>query len=213
MPVVGRGWHSRRMGTAAVGDYWNHNTAYHPWVVGIAAQKRGDVLDVGCGDGLLAQRLARVSRSVTGIEPDPAAADRAQRRVTDDDRVGISRTFFEQFDPGTRRFDLVTFVASLHHMDLRSSLARARDFLAPSGEIAVVGLSANKSASDWVWSAFCVPAVAVGDRIHRGTSDIGVAIADPRESLHEIRCTAAEVLPGAVIRRKLYYRYLLRWSS
>jgi hypothetical protein len=40
-----------------------------------------------------------------------------------------------------------------------------------------------------------------------------VAIAEPRESLREIRNTAAEVLPGAVIRRKLYYRYLLRWSS
>ncbi|MDT5107097.1 MAG: hypothetical protein QOI25_4610 [Mycobacterium sp.] len=39
------------MGTAAVGDYWNHNTAYHPWLVGIAAKHRGDVLDVGCGDG------------------------------------------------------------------------------------------------------------------------------------------------------------------
>jgi 2-polyprenyl-3-methyl-5-hydroxy-6-metoxy-1,4-benzoquinol methylase len=57
-------------------NYWNHNTAYHPWLVGIAAEHRGDVLDVGCGDGLLAQRLAPVSRSVTGIDPDPAAIGR-----------------------------------------------------------------------------------------------------------------------------------------
>jgi 2-polyprenyl-3-methyl-5-hydroxy-6-metoxy-1,4-benzoquinol methylase len=201
------------MGTAPVGDYWNHNTAYHPWVVGIAAKHRGDVLDVGCGEGLLAQRLAPVSRSVRGIEPDPATADRAVRRVTDLDNVQISRTSLEEFDPGTRRFDLVTFVASLHHMDLRTSLARARDLLTPSGEIAVVGLSANKSAWDWVWSACCLPAAAVGDRLHRDTPDIGVTIAEPGESLGEIRCAAAEVLPGAVIRRKVYYRYLLRWSE
>ncbi|HEV7420548.1 MAG TPA: class I SAM-dependent methyltransferase [Mycobacterium sp.] len=200
------------MGTAAVGDYWNHNTAYHPWVLGIAAKHRGDVLDVGCGDGLLAQRLARVSRSVTGIEPDHAAADRARQRVADHD-VEISRTSFEEFDPGTRRFDLVTFVASLHHMDLRASLARARDLLTPSGEIAVVGLSANKSAWDWAWSACSLPAVAVGDRLHRATPDIGVTMAEPRESLGEIRRAVAEVLPGVVIRRKLYYRYVLRWSS
>jgi 2-polyprenyl-3-methyl-5-hydroxy-6-metoxy-1,4-benzoquinol methylase len=43
-------------------DYWNYNAAYHPWAVGIAAEHRGGVLDVGCGDGLLAQRLAAVSR-------------------------------------------------------------------------------------------------------------------------------------------------------
>ena len=62
-------------------DYWNHNTAYHPWLVAIAAEHRGDVLDVGCSDGLLAQRLARVSRSVTGIDPDPAAIEPAADRL------------------------------------------------------------------------------------------------------------------------------------
>jgi 2-polyprenyl-3-methyl-5-hydroxy-6-metoxy-1,4-benzoquinol methylase len=198
--------------TAAEGDYWNHNTAYHPWIVGIAAKHRGDVLDVGCGDGLLAQRLAPVSRSVTGLEPDPAAADRAVARVAGEGVV-ISRTSFEEFDPGTRRFDLVTFVASLHHMNLRSSLARARDLLTPGGEIAIVGLAANKSAWDWVRAASRVPAVMVADRLHRDTPDIGVTLADPRESLGEIRRAAAGVLPGAVIRNGLYYRYLLRWSS
>lgn len=198
--------------TAAEGDYWNHNTAYHRWIVGIAAKHHGDVLDVGCGDGLLAQRLAPVSRSVTGLEPDPAAADRAVARVAGEDVV-ISRTSFEEFDPGARRFDLVTFVASLHHMNPRASLARARDLLAPGGEIAVVGLAANKSAWDWVRSACRVPAVMVADRLHRDTPDIGVTLADPRESVGEIRRVAAEVLPGATIRRGLYYRYLLRWSS
>jgi len=201
------------MRTEAVGDYWNHNTAYHPWLVGLAAKHRGDVLDVGCGDGLLEQRLAPVSRSVTGIEPDPETADRARGRIGDLENVQVSRATFEEFDPGTRRFDLITFVASLHHMDLRTTLARARDLLTPSGEIAVVGLSANESAWDWVWSACCVPVAAVGDRLHGDTPDIGVTLADPRESLRTIRRMTAEVLPGAVIRRKLYYRYLLRWSS
>jgi SAM-dependent methyltransferase len=201
------------MGTEAVGDYWNHNTAYHPWLGGIAAKHRGDVLDVGCGDGLLAQRFAPVSRSVTGIEPDAETADRALLRVGDVENVQISCTSFEDFDPGARRFDLVTFVASLHHMDLRTTLARARDMLTPSGEIAVVGLSANESAWDWVWSACCLPLAAVGDRLHGDTPDIGVTIAEPRESLRTIRRMTAEVLPGAVIRRKLYYRYQLRWSS
>jgi 2-polyprenyl-3-methyl-5-hydroxy-6-metoxy-1,4-benzoquinol methylase len=46
-------------------EYWNHNAAYHRWLLAIAAEHCGDVLDVGCGDGLLAQRLAPVSRSVT----------------------------------------------------------------------------------------------------------------------------------------------------
>lgn len=200
------------MGTEA-GDYWNHNTAYHPWLVKLAAKHRGAVLDVGCGDGLLAQRLAPVSRSVTGIEPDPVTSERARVRLSDLENVQISCTSFEAFDPGSRRFDLVTFVASLHHMELRSTLARAHDVLTPTGEIAVVGLSANQSAWDWLWSACCLPAVQVADLLHGDTPDIGVTLAEPRESLRTIRRMTAEVLPRAVIRRGLYYRYLLRWSS
>lgn len=59
-------------------EYWNHNTAYHPWLIDIARRHGGDVLDVGGGDGLLAQRLSGVCRSVTAIEPDQAAARRAE---------------------------------------------------------------------------------------------------------------------------------------
>jgi 2-polyprenyl-3-methyl-5-hydroxy-6-metoxy-1,4-benzoquinol methylase len=193
-------------------DYWNHNTAYHPWLVGIACEHRGDVLDVGCGDGLLAQRLAPVSRSVTGIDPDPAAIGRAADRLASVRHVTVSRGDFRDYQPGAHRFDLITFVASLHHMDLRASLVKARGLLTPTGEIAVVGCSANKTVRDWFWSAMCVPGARIGSWLHSETRDIGVVVRDPREGLDDIRTLVGEVLPGASVRRALYYRYLLRWT-
>ncbi|KRD06667.1 SAM-dependent methyltransferase [Mycobacterium sp. Root265] len=191
-------------------EYWNHNTAYHPWLLDIAARRPGDVLDVGCGDGLLAQRLAPLSRTVTAIDPDASAVRRAVERVGTLPEVEVRESVFDTFDPGPRRFDLITFVASLHHMDTRAGLARACDLLNPGGTIAVVGLSANKTVRDWIWSAVCLPAVRAGSWRHSEVPDIGVPVADPRESLDEIRRVAGDVLPGAVIRRALYYRYLLR---
>ena len=191
-------------------DYWNHNTAYHPWLLDIAAQRPGDVLDVGCGDGLLAQRLAPLSRTVTAIDPDTSAVRRTVERVGTLPGVEVRESIFDTFDPGHRRFDLITFVASLHHMDTRAALTRARDMLNPGGTVAVVGLSANKTVRDWIWSAVCLPAVRVGSWRHAEVADIGVPVADPRESLDEIRRVAGDVLPSAVIRRALYYRYLLR---
>jgi len=192
--------------------YWNHNTAYHPWLVNIAAQLRGDVLDVGCGDGLLAQRLAPVSRSVTGIDPDPAARQRAVERVRPHENVDITCERFDAYQPGARRFDLITFVASLHHMDLRASLLKARDLLTSTGEIAVVGVAAKRTARDWVWDVLRVPAARVGSWLHSETRNLGVVVADPREGFDDIRRTADDVLPGASLRRALYYRYLLRWA-
>ncbi len=92
-------------------DYWNHNTAYHPWLIEIASRHNGDVLDVGCGEGLLAQRLSPVSRSVTAIEPDPAAAQRASNRLAAHTNVEVVQTAFEQYHPDGPRFDVITFVA------------------------------------------------------------------------------------------------------
>ncbi len=194
-------------------EYWNHNTAYHPWLIGIARQHNGDVLDVGGGDGLLAQRLSGVSGSVTAIEPDSAVAQRAMNRLASRANVAVVQTDFQRYARDGRRFDLITFVASLHHMDLRTSLLRAREMLTPTGELAVVGLSANKSPIDWLWALACLPAVRIGSRLHRETPDIGVVMTDPLESLREIRRTADEVIPGASVRRTLYYRYLLRWAN
>jgi 2-polyprenyl-3-methyl-5-hydroxy-6-metoxy-1,4-benzoquinol methylase len=193
-------------------DYWNHNAAYHPWLIDIAAQHRGDVLDVGCGDGLLAQRLAEVSRSVTAIDPDPAAIQRAADRLAAHEHVGLSQEAFEAYQP-SRKFDLITFVASIHHMDLRASLVKARDSLKPSGEIAVVGCSANKTVRDWVWAVMCVPAARLGSWLHSETRDVGVMVKDPPDGFDDIRRVAHDLLPGVSIRRALYYRYLLRWAS
>ncbi|BCI54230.1 methyltransferase [Mycolicibacterium litorale] len=193
--------------------YWNHNTAYHPWLVRLAAEQRGDVLDVGCGDGLLARRLAPVSRSVTGLDPDAAVLRRARERLAGLETVDVMHADFLSFDPAGRRFDLVTFVASLHHMPLRPALERARELVSSQGRIAVVGLSANRTVRDWLWSAMCLPAVRVASLWHHERRDVGVHTSDPRESLDEIRDVAGDVLPGACIRRALYYRYLLLWSA
>lgn len=193
--------------------YWNHNAAYHHRLVRIAAERAGDVLDVGCGEGLLAQRLAPVSRTVTAIDPHAAAVRRAVARVGHLPNVTVAESSFETFDPGGQRFDVVTFVASLHHMDLHASLTKARSLVRPHGTLAVVGVAANHSVADWVFSAMVVPVVRIAGLVHGETRDIGVVVAEPRESLSEIRRTAAQVLPGASVRRGLYYRYLLRWTN
>lgn len=194
-------------------DYWNHNSAYHPWLVDIASRRRGDVLDVGCGEGLLAQRLAAVSRSVVGIDADPTSVGRAARRLQAIANASVELLRFEDLGQARRSFDLVTFVASLHHLPLRDTLQQVRHMLRPGGQLAVVGLSANRSVADWVWAGLSMPAAWVGSMLHRETRDIGVAVADPREGLAEIRRVATDVLPGVRIRRGLYYRYRLLWQS
>lgn len=194
-------------------DYWNHNVAYHGWLLDVAARRRGRVLDVGCGEGLLVRRLATVSHSVVGIDADPKSVGRARKRLGPIDNATVRLTRFEDFHTDGPAFDVITFVASLHHLPLRETLRRAREMLRPAGRLAVVGLSANTTVADWAWAAACTPAAFVGSRLHRETRDVGVGVADPREDLGEIRQAAEELLPGARIRRGLYFRYRLLWRA
>ncbi|GAB3701356.1 class I SAM-dependent methyltransferase [Corynebacterium nasicanis] len=193
--------------------YWNHNTAYHPWILSIVAERpRSRVLDVGCGDGLLLARLAPLAGTIVGLEPDPATARAAAARLAHLPHARVEKQTLEEHTPSAP-YDIIIFVASLHHMDLGAALSRARELLIPGGELLVVGLSANRSVFDWLVSAVQVLPVRLGSWLHREARDIGVPVAAARESIAEIRATARTILPGARLRRGLYYRYLLRWRK
>lgn len=195
-------------------EYWNHNTAYHPWIIRAAARDHvRDVLDVGCGDGLLLQRLAPLSGTVTGIDPDPSSAERARARLHTTQNATVLRTDFATYHPSGQQFDLVTFVATLHHMEMRSSIRKASMLLRPGGGLMVVGLSANRTIADWAVSALTLPWARLGSILHRESKDIGVPTAAPQENLAQIRSLIGELLPGARIRRGLYYRYLMSWTK
>jgi len=67
--------------------YWNHNVHYQPVILGAVPPGCQAALDVGCGDGLLAARLADRCAKVTGIDRDPnmirtARAQHARASIT-----------------------------------------------------------------------------------------------------------------------------------
>ncbi|WP_103061864.1 class I SAM-dependent methyltransferase [Actinomyces qiguomingii] len=194
--------------------YWNHNAAFHDELVTDAARRGGRALDVGCGEGLLLERLAAVCDQVIGIENDPDAASRARARL-----AGLPGADVRQADvlePGATddlgEFDTVTCVAVLHHLPLEAGLERLAALVAPGGRLLIVGLAANASAADWALSALSVAPIRIASLLHGERRDIGVPTAPARESLREIRAAAARILPGAQVRRRFYWRYSLVWD-
>jgi SAM-dependent methyltransferase len=127
--------------------------------------------------------------------------------------VSLRAVDFLSLDQPVETFDLITFVASLHHMETAAALVKARELLRSGGELIVVGLSVNRTATDWIISAGLLPLIKSVGLVRRHGGNPGVIIADPTEHLSEIRTAAAAVIPGATIRRGLYYRYVLQWSK
>lgn len=172
--------------------YWNHKTAYHAWILGHVAQLHDPVaLDVGAGEGLLLEKLASICDQVIGVEPDTSSASKAHERLKATPNVRIVESGFDELDLEPESVDIITFVASLHHMDTAAALTKAAGLLRPGGKLLVVGLAANKTLADWIYSAAVLPAVRFGSWLHQETPDIGVPTQPPAESLNDIRTIAS----------------------
>ncbi|MHA7749234.1 class I SAM-dependent methyltransferase [Paenibacillus chondroitinus] len=193
--------------------YWNHNTAFHEELVDNAKIHGGRVLDIGCGDGLLLQRLAPFAQQVVGIDPDSKSFERARMRLAAVSNVTLINGDFltMPIPPHEERFSTVTCVATLHHMDLRSALVKMKQVLAPGGRLLIIGLAADKSMIDFIIAGLMLLPIRIMDRVHGGMKGPNVRIAEPKESIMEIRQAVNEILPGAIVRRRFYYRYLLSW--
>jgi SAM-dependent methyltransferase len=160
------------------------------------------------------------------VVPHVAGIDRDERSIqlarTHPGAAGIGYVLGDflttPFEAGS--LDLVTAVASLHHMDAEAALRRMADLLRPGGVLAVVGLARDRSPAGL---CLAVPAV-IGSRLHRAAAWSRRAAArrtaasyqspvvwPPPLTYAATRRLASQVLPGTRYRRRLYFRYSLVW--
>jgi len=190
-------------------DPWSHNLQYHPLVLRSIPHGCSRALDVGCGRGLLAHQLADRCREVVAIDIDRNALANATSpspalRFIEGDVM----TF--PFQAGS--FDLITAIASLHHLPLAPALARFRYLLKPRGILVVVGLYRNRSPADYATAAIAMP-ISWVRRHTRPLAETGAPLREPSTTLGEIETTCNQLLPGAILRRRLYFRYSLFWRK
>jgi SAM-dependent methyltransferase len=98
----------------------------------VAASPGHEMLDVGCGTGIVARQFQAAGCRVLGVDPDERMADIARRLgVT----VEIAR--FEAWDPVGRVFDAVVAGQTWHWVDPIAGAAKAAQVLRPGGALAV----------------------------------------------------------------------------
>src|SRR6516165_6386060 len=98
-------------------------------------------VDVGCGNGGLTRELrGRGIPRVVGIDSDGPCIQRCQDHPEAGDiSYFVGDLLTSGLEPAS--FDLVSAVASLHHMDARSGLIRIRRLVARGGVLVVIGLA------------------------------------------------------------------------
>src|SRR5579864_2832341 len=95
---------------------WNHNIHYHPLVLRALPQRCERALDVGCGRGLLARKLAAHCAHVVAIDPDVRTLEYARSLDDGNGRIEYVMGDVLKYPFALESFDFITAVATLHHL-------------------------------------------------------------------------------------------------
>jgi ArsR family transcriptional regulator len=105
----------------------------------------GDVLDVGCGDGVLASLLAPRSRSYTGMDKSPKVLDAARRRLAGLSGVTLVQGDMDELPFEASSFDeVLLFHVLTYAREPRAALREAARVLRPGGRLVAVTLAAHE---------------------------------------------------------------------
>jgi SAM-dependent methyltransferase len=106
----------------------------------VAASPGRDILDVGCGTGIVARQFQAAGCRVLGVDVDERMAGQARQRGLE---VEVAK--FEDWDPTGRVFDTVAAGQAWHSIEPVAGAAKARQALCPGGRLALF------------WNAFEIP--------------------------------------------------------
>lgn len=131
------------------------------------------LLDIGCGGGLLCEAMARRGAKVTGLDMSGAALDVARAHAAKSDlaieyRQGTVETFAENNATSANQFDVITCLEMLEHVpDPGSVINAAAKLLKPGGKLILSTL--NRTAAAYMLAI--VGAEYIAKVLPKGTHD------------------------------------------
>ena len=111
------------------------------WLLKNLPVGRGTVLEIGCGVGHLARRLARSFDRVVAIDASEGMITEARRRTIDGAPIEyFCADLFEWLRRFPATYDCIVTAATLHHVDLRAALRDMARALKGGGRLLVSDL-------------------------------------------------------------------------
>jgi 2-polyprenyl-3-methyl-5-hydroxy-6-metoxy-1,4-benzoquinol methylase len=202
---------------------WDHNSWYHRLLLRQVPAGAERVLDVGCGAGALARRLAATVPHVDGVDRSAEMIDVARRSAPPNLSLQVADALTVELPEGS--YDAVVSSAVLHHLPLAQALPRMAGWLRPGGVLAAVALPRSEVQRELPVE---VAALVAHRALGLGFSAVGtmtgaalfrkeathdaMPVQDGSLTTREVRAAAEAVLPGVRVRRLLFWRYLLVWQ-
>lgn len=201
---------------------FSHNDFYHPLLLRNVPSGARTALDVGCGTGAFARRLAASGLAVDAVDQAEAVIDLARAHgVPGTGTITYRRASITELDIPPQKYDFISCIASLHHVPF-STVTDLRRALRPGGVLAIVGLAKPRSPADWLMWTVLGPSlnlaargvVAAGERLNGGAQpSVQAPIRDWDLTMAEVRRESSTLLPGRSVRPLVFWRYLLTYRE
>ena len=203
---------------------WDHNARYHRLLLRQMPPHAQRVLDVGCDTGSFATQLAQRAEQVDALDRSDQMIDRARKRTPDNVACVLADVLTDPL-PGDG-YDAIFSISALHHMPLSDVLPKLAAALRPGGVLAAIALPRLDLPHELPVEIAAmignrVLGAVIAARLALGRGDGYVKSPDPSMpvemnpplTVREAAAQVTELLPGARVRRLLYWRYLLLWQK
>ncbi len=200
---------------------WNHNNHYHDFLLRQVPPHCKHAMEIGCGTGAFARLLAQKAERVLALDLSShmiaQAKERSQQYTNIDYQVAdvLSRNFVPE------QFDCIVSIATLHHLPMEDILIKLKRALASNGTLIVLDLyQARLSDLPTILIAMAYNTVLKFHKTGHTRESEAARKAWAEHGKHDTYLTLAQlreicrkVLPGAKVRRHLFWRYSLVWRK
>jgi SAM-dependent methyltransferase len=203
-------------------DGWSHNSHYHTYLLRQMPLHCDESLDIGCGTGAFARLLARRSTRVLALDLSPEMIRVAQKRSVGYPNIAYQVADMLEWDFPMERFDCVASIATLHHLPMEPMLAAIKTALKPGGVLLILDLYKSQGWGERLDAGLAISASLALRWLHNGR------IREPEAArqawavhgehdvylrISQVREICATALPGAIVKRHLFWRYSLVWQK
>ncbi len=201
---------------------WNHNNCYFGHLLKYIPHKTDFCLDIGCGKGELSYLAAQKAKKVLAVDiADEMIAYAAEHYAAENIEYRCGNVLGMDFEDDS--LDVIITTATAHHLPYEWLLNFSKNKLKTGGRLIVLDLVEAATISDkLLWGFAFFPNILMNilknGRLHKDEPHVAEfwrehGKRDEYMTMKEIRQLAARHLPGAKIRRKLFWRYSLIWEK
>jgi ubiquinone/menaquinone biosynthesis C-methylase UbiE len=199
-----------------------HNDHYHNFLLRHLPSDCHDVLEIGCGTGGFARRLAGRSQHVLALDLSGEMIRIARESSEQFPNIEFQLADVRDWPLADESFDCIVTIATLHHLPFPETLLKMKGALKPGGVLLVLDLFEPIGLLDSLSNLLALPVSATLRLIHYGRLRPRREVRDAWTSherhdsyptMNEVHALCASVLPGAKIKQYLLWRYSIVWEK